>query len=109
MGSLLLFQGAPQLFQVDWRLIAVVTVIVAVGLGFIAWRAVQIHRRQATTGREELIGKTATVKETLNPQGMVFFKGERWSAISEDGEIQVGEEVIIKRLDGLTLYVIRKK
>ncbi len=109
MGSLLLFQGAPLLFQVDWRLIAVVTVLVAGGLGFIAWRAVQIHRKQAAFGREELIGKTATVREALNPQGMVFFKGERWTAISEDGEIKVGEEVIIKRLDGLTLYVTRKK
>lgn len=109
MGSLLLFQGAPLLFHVDWRLIAVVTVLVAAGLGFIAYRAVKIHLKQATTGREELIGKTATVKEALNPQGMVFFKGERWTAVSEDGEIKVGEEVTIKRLDGLTLYVTRKK
>jgi membrane-bound serine protease (ClpP class) len=109
MGSLLLFQGAPVLFHVDWRLIAIVTVLVAAGLGFIAYRAVKIHRKQATTGREELIGKTATVKEALNPQGMVFFKGERWTAVSEDGEIKVGEEVTIKRLDGLTLYVTRKK
>jgi membrane-bound serine protease (ClpP class) len=109
MGSLLLFQGAPILFRVDWRLIVIVTVLVASGLGFIAWRAVKIHLKQATTGREELIGKTATVKETLNPQGMVFFRGERWTAVSEDGEIKVGEEVTIKRLDGLTLYVTRKK
>jgi membrane-bound serine protease (ClpP class) len=109
MGSLLLFQGAPVLFHVDWRLIAIVTVLVAAGLGFIAYRAVKIHLKQATTGREELIGKTAIVKEALNPQGMVFFKGERWTAVSEDGEIKVGEEVTIKRLDGLTLYVTRKK
>jgi membrane-bound serine protease (ClpP class) len=109
MGSLLLFQGAPILFRVDWRLIVIITILVAGGLGFIAWRAVKIHLKQATTGREELIGKTATVKEALNPQGMVFFKGERWTAVSEDGEIKVGEEVTIKRLDGLTLYVTRKK
>jgi membrane-bound serine protease (ClpP class) len=109
MGSLLLFQGAPALFQVDGRLIATVVILLAAGVGFIAWRAVQIHRKQATTGREELIGKTATVREALNPQGMVFFKGERWMAVSEEGEIQVGEEVTINRLDGLTLYVTRKK
>jgi membrane-bound serine protease (ClpP class) len=109
MGSLLLFQGAPILFRVDWRLIVIVTVLVASGLGFIAWRAVKIHLKQATTGREELIGKTATVKEELNPQGTVFFKGERWTAISEDGEIKAGEEVTIKKMDGLTLHVTRKK
>jgi len=108
-GSLLLFQGAPPLFHVDWWLIVLVIVLVAGGMGFIIQRAIKIHRKQATTGREELIGKTATVREALNPQGMVFFKGERWSAISENGEIKVGEEVTIKRLDGLTLYVTRKK
>jgi membrane-bound serine protease (ClpP class) len=109
VGSLLLFQGAPALFHVDWWLIVLVIVLVVGGMGFIIQRAIKIHRKQATTGREELIGKTATVRETLNPQGMVFFKGERWTAVSEDGEIKTGEEVIIKRLDGLTLYVTRKK
>ncbi len=109
MGSLLLFQGAPLLFHVDWWLIAVVIILIVGGMGFIVQRAIKIHRKQATTGREELIGKTATVREPLNPQGMVFFKGERWTAISEDGEIKIGEEVTIKRLDGLTLYVTKKK
>jgi len=61
------------------------------------------------TGREELIGKTATVREALAPQGTIFFKGELWTAFSEEGEIKAGEEVSIKRLDGLTLYVTRKK
>jgi membrane-bound serine protease (ClpP class) len=109
IGSLILFQGAPKLFRVDWWLIATVTIILGGGLGFIAYRAVKIHQKQATTGREELIGKTATVKVALNPEGTVFYKGERWTAISEDGEAKVGEEVTIKRLDGLTLYVTKKK
>ena len=109
MGSLLLFQGAPLLFKVDWWLIAVVSIVLALGLGFVIQRAVKIHHKQATTGREELIGKTAMVREALAPQGTIFFKGELWTAISEEGEIKAGEEVSIKRLDGLTLYVSRKK
>jgi membrane-bound serine protease (ClpP class) len=109
IGSLLLFQGAPLVFQVDGRLIAVVVILLAGGMGFVAYRAVKIHQKQATTGREELIGKTATVREALAPQGTVFFKGELWTAISEEGEVKAGEEVSIKRLDGLTLYVTRKK
>ena len=35
IGSLILFQGAPPLFRVDWWLIATVTIILAGGLGFI--------------------------------------------------------------------------
>ena len=109
IGSLILFQGAPPLFRVDWWLIATVTIVLAGGLGFIAYRTVSIHRKQVTTGREELIGKTAMVKEALNPEGTIFYRGERWTAISEEGEIKVGEEVTIKRMDGLTLYVTKKK
>jgi membrane-bound serine protease (ClpP class) len=108
IGSLILFQGAPPLFRVDWWLIASVTIILAGGLGFIMYRAISIHRKQATTGREELPGKTALVKVALNPAGTVFYKGERWSAISESGEVKAGEEVIINRVDGLTLYVSKK-
>ena len=68
-----------------------------------------VSRRQAKTGREELIGKTALVKVALNPSGTVFFKGERWEAISEEGQIKPGENVVITKVDGLTLYVTRKQ
>jgi membrane-bound serine protease (ClpP class) len=108
IGSLILFQGAPPLFRVSPWLIATVTIIISGALAFIIHRAISIHRKQATTGREELTGKTALVKVALNPAGTVFYKGERWSAVSESGDVKVGEEVIIDRMDGLTLYVRKK-
>jgi membrane-bound serine protease (ClpP class) len=109
IGSLILFQGAPPLFRVSPWLIATVTILISGALAFIIHRAISIHRKQATTGREELTGKTAVVKVALNPAGTVFYKGELWSAISESGEAKPGEEVIINRIDGLTLYVGKKK
>jgi membrane-bound serine protease (ClpP class) len=109
IGSLILFQGASPVFRVDPWLIATVTIIVAAAFVFVVNRAVVAHRRQAKTGREELIGKTAVVKVALNPEGTVFIKGERWSAISEKGQIKPGEEVTINKIDGLTLYVTKKK
>lgn len=108
IGSLILFQGASPVFRIDPWLIATVTIIIAGTFAFIVSRAISAHRKQAKTGREELIGKTATVKVALNPEGTVFFKGERWAAISEEGPVKPGEEVIIKKLDGLTLYVTKK-
>jgi membrane-bound serine protease (ClpP class) len=109
IGSLLLFQGAPALFRISPWLIATVTIIISGALIFLIQRAISIHRKQATTGREELPGKTAVVKVALNPAGTVFYKGELWSAVSESGKVQPGEEVIINRIDGLTLYVTKKK
>jgi len=108
IGSLILFKGGP-LFQVDPWLIAAVVVFFAAILGFVVNRVIRAHRRQASTGREELVGKTALVKVALEPEGTVFFKGERWTAISEKGQVEPGETVIITKVDGLTLYVTKKQ
>ena len=108
LGSLILFPGEAPLFQVDPWLIATVVIMVTALFAFVINRVVGAHRRQAKTGREELVGKTALVKQALEPEGLVFFKGERWAAISEKGRIKPGEEVIITRVDGLILYVTKK-
>jgi membrane-bound serine protease (ClpP class) len=108
LGSLILFPGAGPLFRVDPWLIAVVTILVVAIFAFVISRVVQAHRRQAATGREELVGKTAVVKTALEPEGIVLFKGERWTAISEKGRVKPGEEVTITKVDGLKLYVTRK-
>jgi len=109
MGSLILFQGASPVFRVDPWLIAIVTIIIAALFAFVVQRVVRVHRRQAKTGREELVGKTAVVKVALDPEGTVFYKGERWTALSEQGRVEPGEEVIITKVDSLTLYVTKKK
>ncbi len=109
VGALILFQGASPVFRVDPRLIAGVTIAVAAVFTFVVNRAISAHRRQATTGREELLGKRAVTRTALDPEGTVFFKGERWSAISDEGIIGPGEDVTITRLDGLVLHVVKKK
>jgi membrane-bound ClpP family serine protease len=90
-------------------LIAVIAICVA---GFLAvaiiW-GIRAHRHQAAAGREELVGRTAEVEITLEPKGVVFVEGERWTAISEKGRVEPGEEVIITKVDGLKLYVTKKE
>ena len=108
IGSLILFKGGP-LFQVSPWLIATVAVIIAALFAFVISRVIRAHRRQAYTGREELIGKTAVVKLALEPEGAVFFKGENWTAISDKGRVEPGEAVIITKVDGLKLYVTKKE
>jgi len=108
IGSLILFKGGP-LFQVSPWLIATVVVIIAALFAFVISRVIRAHRRQASTGREELVGKTAVVRVALEPEGTVFYKGERWAAISNKGQVEPGETVIITKVDGLKLYVIKKE
>jgi len=109
LGSLILFPGEGKLFQINPWLIATVVIVVAAIFIFIISRIVRIYRRQAFTGREELVGKTALVKVTLEPEGMVLFKGERWTAVSEAGRVESGEEVIITKVDSLKLHVTKKQ
>ena len=104
-----MFQIDPDWFQVDWWLIAIVAICIIAFLAFAINRGIRAHRRQASAGREDLIGKTAEVKIALKPKGVVSIQGERWTAISETGRVEPEEEVIITKVDGLKLYVIKKE
>jgi membrane-bound serine protease (ClpP class) len=109
LGSLILFPGGGALFEVSPWLIATVVILVTAFFAFAVTRIIRAHRRQAYTGREELAGKTAVVQAALDPEGMVLFKGERWAAVSEKGRVEPGEEVIITKVEGLKLYVTKKR
>ena len=112
VGSLILFKGgfgSMPVYQVDWWLIALVIIIIAGFVVFAVYKIVGTYKRQATTGREDLNGKVAEARETLDPKGMIFFQGELWKAVSESGRIEAGEDVIISGIDGLVLKVKKVK
>jgi membrane-bound ClpP family serine protease len=75
---------------------------------FIIYAIVKGQRLKLSAGVENMIGKEAVVQTTLNPKGTVLAEGELWTAIAEDSTIESGEEVIITRVEGLKLWVIRK-
>lgn len=108
IGLLILFSGRPSLFQPDPWVIPTIAVIIGTIAGLVIWRVVRSHRRQPTTGREELKGKTATVRTPLKPEGSVFYNGELWTAVLDEGEAKTGEEVIITKTTGLKLHVTKK-
>jgi membrane-bound ClpP family serine protease len=89
-------------------IIALVAVIVVIFIVVTIIWGIRAHRFKAGAGREEMIGKTAEVMSTLEPRGTVFIEGEQWTAISEAGRVEPGEEVIITRVDGLKIYVTKK-
>jgi membrane-bound serine protease (ClpP class) len=93
----------------DAWLIVVIVICGAALLVFVVQRVVQAHRRQVSAGREELVGKTAEVETVLDPKGIVLIEGERWAAISEKGRVKPGEEVIVTKVDGLKLMVVKKE
>ena len=61
-------------------------------------------RRRAVVGAEALIGQRALVAAECRPVGQVRLVGELWQARCVPGA-DVGDEVIVRALDGLTLVV----
>lgn len=113
VGSLLFFNsGPPDQAISPWLVIGV-----AAGVGVISAivirYAIMAGRAKVDTGREGLIGQTATVTVALTPEGRVRVLGENWSAVLEapaagsDGarEAEVGSQVRIVAVDGLRLRV----
>jgi len=96
------------LSQLILWLIALAVIIIVITI-FVVNRAIRAHQLQVSAGKEDLIGKTATVDTTLAPKGVVFIEGERWTATSDKGTVDSGEEVIVTKVDGLKLRVIRKE
>jgi membrane-bound serine protease (ClpP class) len=92
-----------------WWLLTLILVVLAAALFFAVQRIRAIYRRQVTTGKEDLKGKVALVKKSLNPDGTVIYEGELWNAVSSSGPVQVGEEVIISGVKGLRLIVTKKE
>ena len=96
------------MLQIDPWLIAIVAISIAPFLAITVIWGIRAHRYRVSAGREDLVGKTAEVKIALEPRGIVFVEGERWTAVSESGRVEPGEEVIISRVDSLKLYVTKK-
>lgn len=94
--------------QIDLWLVILVLVVIAAVAAFVIIKAIDAHRFRQSAGWEELIGRTAEVKQTLDPKGLVFLEGENWSAVLNEGKAKVGEEVTIDRVEGLVLYVSKK-
>ena len=88
-----------------WVVIAIVIVVLLV---FVVIWSVQAHQRKVAAGKEELVGRTAVVEIALEPKGVVFIEGERWTAIADKGRVEPEEEVIITKVEGLKLRVTKK-
>ena len=107
MGSLILFSHSPGV-EVNRGLIAGVTAGIAAFAIFVIGAIVRGQRRRKATGAEGMIGKMAIAKTPLDPSGTVLAQGELWTATTESGRIEPGEEVTISKVEELKLWVTRK-
>jgi membrane-bound serine protease (ClpP class) len=88
-----------------WGVIAVsAAAVIEVGEVFFWIRF--LRRYPVTTGAEGLLGERGEVIVRCAPRGRVRLRGESWNARSEE-PLELGEEVRVEAVDGLTLVVAR--
>jgi len=110
IGSLILFSHtySSPATEVNRGLIAGVATAVACFLIFVLGAIIRGQRRRKVTGAEGMIGEIAVARTPLCPEGTVLAKGEMWTAATEGEKVERGEEVIITKVEGLKLWVIKK-
>ncbi len=96
------------MFLIDPWLIVLIAIAIAAFLVITIVLAIRAHRRQVSAGREDLVGRTAEAKTALNPKGTVLVEGELWMAVLEDGQAETGDEVVITKVDHLTVWVTKE-
>jgi membrane-bound serine protease (ClpP class) len=68
--------------------------------------AFRAYRSKPKSGIEGMIGEVGLVKETIDPEGLVFVHGEYWRAKAGE-KIEPGEDVEVESVQGLVLKVKR--
>lgn len=105
LGSIFLFNSDLPFYQVSWSIILGVVGTTTVFFVFIITTVLRSHKKKVTTGVEGLAGQKGIVKNPLEPKGQIMLDGALWRAITTGRYVKEGEEVVVKKVDGLTVYV----
>ncbi len=107
LGSMILFRTSPaeNFVALSWSVILTVTGVSALFFLFIVTMGLRAQRSRPVSGANAFIGKMASVVNELNPSGQVKISGETWNAVSMSRKIHQNENVIVKEIKGLTLFV----
>ncbi len=109
IGSFTLFNIPNRAVGLSWSTIIITVGTMTALFVFIISKGLLIQRRQPVTGKSGMVGAIGSARSDLDPDGKVFVKGEYWNARSLEGRIQVGDSVIVERLEGYLLFVRRKR
>ena len=85
--------------------IVFISVIIGVFLLVIIIMGIKALNKPYTAGREGLIGEVGITKTDLDPRGSVFVHGTLWNAVSLEGDIPKGNEIVVVFIEGLKLSV----
>lgn len=105
LGGLLLINTSFLAEGVNIPLLIITVLVIAAIFLFILRKLIEVRRRPYATGEETMISSLGTVREPLNPTGLVFVNGALWQATATGAPLDVGTKVRVVGVDGLHLRV----
>ena len=104
IGGLLLVDGPiPELRVKLWTALSVSIPLGAITV-FLMSIALKARRNKVVTGKQGMIGSLGEARTDIDPEGKVFVQGELWNAHAPS-RVQMGEQVVVKKIEGLELEV----
>jgi membrane-bound serine protease (ClpP class) len=104
IGGLLLVDGPiPEMRVKLWTALSVSIPLGAITV-FLMSIALKARRNKVVTGKRGMIGSVGEARTDIDPEGKVFVQGELWNAHAP-ARVQMGEHVVVKKVEGLELEV----
>src|SRR6202167_2869765 len=104
LGGLLLVDGPIPEMRVRLTTALAVSIPLGIITAFLMSIAAPPRRNKVVAGEQGMIGEIGIAQTLLAPAGKVFVHGELWDAVSAV-PVSVGERVVVRQVDGLTLRV----
>lgn len=103
-GAIMMFDTGVPGFGISITFVVIFALVVGLSMLLVMGFVVKLHRRGAVTGTGSIVGGVGTAMQDFTGEGRVWLEGEAWHAVS-DVPVRKDEEVVVRRLDGLTLHV----
>ena len=103
-GAIMMFDSGIPGFGISITFVVIVAAVFALLFIWLVSYLLRLRKRGAVSGKESIIGGTATAMQDFTDEGMVWLEGEAWTAHSAVA-IEKDQQVIVVAMDGLTLTV----
>jgi membrane-bound serine protease (ClpP class) len=105
LGGIIAFRDTPSEFQPSRILLIILGTFIVAMFVSLAVGIARVRKRVVATGTQAMFGRLAIARTPLSPEGYVFYQGERWQAMIEEGAAEAGDRVRIVGAEGLRLKV----
>ncbi len=103
-GAIMMFDSGIPGFGISITFVISIAVLAALAVIWLTGYLLKLRKRGAVYGVESIVGGVGVAMADFMGEGKVWLEGEAWTARSA-APVTKDQEVVVKRMDGLTLEV----